>query len=153
MCGNAVLSKLAEARGRIERALSRRKFKNARVMDSVSSTAVQLLFPGTPAFPQMRSFSAVREDELKLDLSLMLTQRDLSWRDRCIRSGWADSSPQGPFNWLMWKCMYVKQKDLVSAVAAAVELTLSPGGIMEDRGIEVDPDLADFEPTMYEGRR
>ena len=53
----------------------------------------------------------------------------------------------------MWKCMYVKQKDLVSAVAAAVELTLSPGGIMEDRGIEGDPDLADFEPTMYEGRR
>ena len=57
----------------------------------------------------------------------MLVRRDDSWTRDVVRFGWADSSPQGGFDWLLFKYREVSKADL-SAIFDAVKLLMTTHG-------------------------
>ena len=83
----------------------------------------------------------------------MLVQRDLTREEPRIWFGWADSSPQVPFDWLLWRYTYVLLRHLWEVVAAACMLVLTTGGVLADRGIDGDVELPEFEEPMHDEKR
>ena len=75
----------------------------------------------------------VRRDDFRLDVALMLMQRDLNYTEAFARFCWSDSSPQGPFDFLMWKELCVRCRDLVTVSQAIHYLQQSIGGVLTTR--------------------
>ena len=87
-------------------------------------------------------FQKVDRDSFKLDLAFMLACRDANARGCFVRFQWADDSPQGPYDWLLWKEMSVAAKHILIVDRAAVFLMQSRGGVLMDvdgHEIPLDP--------------
>ena len=151
--GGASMSERQAAEHRIGQALRQRKFISLRSIQGLYIDSLQLCFPGSDEVSGVEHWATSREDQFRLDMSLMLVQRELTWEEPRIRMAWADSSPQGPFDWFLWRYVYVLLRDLWEATAAAVTLMITPGGVLADRGMEDDPDLPDFEQPMHTDKR
>ena len=67
---------------------------------------------------------------IQIDLAFMLVTRDISF-DRCsFKFGWADSSPQGPFDFLLWKYRQIFSSDLLATAAAMTTLITLAGKVL-----------------------
>ena len=79
------------------------------------------------------------KDLFRIDLAYSMMTRDLRFQECHIRFGWADGSPQGLYDFLIWKYKFVKASDLLRVSAAVAELSLTTGGSLGE-AIESDDD-------------
>ena len=87
--------------------------------------------------PQVHSYFKTWQDLFRIDLAYSMLTRDLRFQECHIRFGWADGSPQGLYDFLIWKYKYVKASDLLCVSEAVAELSLAKGGSL---GEEIDSD-------------
>ena len=135
----AVESPQAKAMRQIRQALLSHHVKNMRSVGIVASHAMSLFFPESEhQLEQKNLMTKVGDDHFKLDLALCLTQRDINFAECFVRFALADSSPQGLFDFMMWKEMMVAVKDLSRVAEAIRYLQTSRGGVLyEDDEQEV----------------
>ena len=131
----AVEGPRTEAMRNIRQALLSFHFKNMKAVKIIASRAWSTFFPESDDLVgggEDRLSQRVREDHFKLDIALMLTQRDINFSECFVRMALADSSPQGAFDFLMWKEIMVPVKDLMRVSEAICFLQTSRGGVLYD---------------------
>ena len=99
---------------------------------------LSLFCPDASHSPSRDSTSKLGRDHFKLDIALMFTNRDINFRQAHVRFAWADSSPQGPFDFLMWRELVVAIADLLTVAKAIRTLQQTYGGVLFDHD---DPDV------------
>ena len=72
--------------------------------------------------------SNTRQDLFRVDIAYCMLIRDFHFQECCIRFGWADGSPQGLYDFLIWKYKFIKAVDLLRASDAVSDLSLTRGG-------------------------
>ena len=110
--------------------------------------ALDMRLPRTEADREASWDSAVRRDHFRLDIALMLMQRDLNYREAFARFAWSDSSPQGPFDFLMWTELCVRTRDLITVAHAIHYLQTCVGGVLYDADEEVPLAMLDRRAEM-----
>ena len=71
-------------------------------------------------------------DQFRVDMAFLLLTRDRGFQQCSVKFAWADASPQGGFDFLLWKHRWVFAKDLLRAAKAMADLTMSVGGALGD---------------------
>ena len=102
-----------------------------------------ITFPGTTEIPDVHARFKTTREQFILDMALAMQRRRETRRDREICFGWADSSPQGSFDWLIFQYRAVKEKHLMEFVQAKHQLSHTKGGAFQPYE---DPDSP--EPTL-----
>ena len=136
--GSAEATRRQRAARAIHEATLQMSLKSTHSLGSVVNDSIQVRFPGTPRCEVTTGKDSVRRAQLKVDISLMLWERNGLWARRHIRWGWADSSPQGGFEWLLWRCRMIAQDDLMIAYDALKTLCVTEGGSLAPRRLAVD---------------
>ena len=150
MRGKARLSNKDEALQDIQQALLTLRFKSSHDMVHVAKSAVEMLYPGTtPSTQNLKADSTTLLNQFRVDLAYLLMTRNENFTTCMLKFAWADASPQGPFDWLLWKHRYVRAQHLLQVVEALTALILSPGGSL---GGEVGAD-AEVPIDTFETRR
>ena len=89
--------------------------------------------------PHVHAYFKMWKDLFRIDLAYSMMTRDLRFQECHIRFGWCDGSPQGLYDFLIWKYKFVKASDLLRVSAAVAELSLTKGGSLGE-AIESDDD-------------
>ena len=119
-----------------------RDIRSTKKLRAVVKQSLSLVFPGTVlATSVVSGQSKARLAQFKLDLAHALAHRDYMWRHGgSVRFGWVDSSPQRPYDWMLFKYKFILKKNIRRAAAAMLALTTSQGGGR--------PSDDDFEPSL-----
>ena len=109
-------------------------------LQKINAQSFLLLCPDAmpEEIPKGRNHSTVAWDRFRLDVALMLTNRDTNYKEPHVRFSWADSSPQGPWDFIMWKELAVALKNILTVARAIVSLQTTRGGVLSDMS---DPDV------------
>ena len=126
----AAESPQAKAMRHIRQALLTHHLKNTMQVATVASYALSIFFPESENLLGQQMQSRLGDDHFRLDLALMLMQRDINFTECFVRFALADSSPQGVFDFMMWKELMVAIKDLVRVAEAIKFLQTSRGGVL-----------------------
>ena len=78
--------------------------------------------------PKLRHVSDLWRNNFKLDMAFCAVIRQETFQERRSRFGLADSSPQGPYDFLLWKYHWVLWKNLIRAADAVALLATTKGG-------------------------
>ena len=138
--GKATVTPEQQAAKDIRQCLLTTHLKSTSDMPHMVSSSLDLVMPGLSA-PELRSPSSVGIDQFKADVSYMLVTRDLNFQRCMLRFGWADSSPQGPHDFFMWKFRYIFADEMSVTVKAMTTLITKPGGCLGG-AIEDDCDIS-----------
>ena len=68
--------------------------------------------------PHVHAHFKTWKDLFRIDLAYSMMTRDLRFQECHIRFGWADGSPHGLYDFLIWKYKFVKASDLLRVSAA-----------------------------------
>ena len=128
--GRAVPSLEQEALGEIKQALLKLHLKSSRELRLVADTALEIVFPGSGMSSQFKVHGRSEWAQFKVDMAYMLVTRDDNFFRRSVKFGWADSSPQGPFDFLLWKNRYIYMTELLATADAMVTLVNTTGGAL-----------------------
>ena len=122
----------ARAMRHIRRALLTHHVKNISLVSVVASHGLSVFFPESEEqVRQQNQSTKIGDDHFRLDVSLMLTMRDINFRECFARFCLADSSPQGMFDFLMFKEITVAVKDLLRVAEAFRFLQTTRGGVLQ----------------------
>ena len=127
--GNAKGSSAQQALQQIRQALIKSHLKSTNELQHVSNTALEVMFPDSNFSCDFRSSMFISWAQFKVDLAFMLVNRDDDFERCSIRFGWSDSSPQGPFDFLVWKHRAIYASELLKVADAMISLVNSPGGV------------------------
>ena len=130
LAGQAVVTPEQEAIKDIRQATLATHLKSTAEMPHLVSSSVDLVMPGSSLAPTLRSPSAMMQSQFKADISYMLCTRDLSFQRCMLRFGWADSSPQGPYDFFLWQFRHIFASELSVTAKAMVTLITTPGGCL-----------------------
>ena len=129
--GSARQSSADEAYREITQALLANHFKSSSDMSHITQASIRMLFPGsTHSLNCLRARTTDRLNQFRVDLAFLLVTRDQSFNTCLLKFAWADSSPQGGFDFLLWKHRYVRARDLLAVAKALADLIRSPGGVL-----------------------
>ena len=128
--GDVVPSDHQRALGEIRQALLKLHLKSDRELRMISNTAIEILFPGSNFACDFRVSGFSDWVQFKVDVAYMLVCRDDDFSRRSIKFGWGDSSPQGPFDILLWKARCIYADQLLEIADAVVKLVNTPGGVI-----------------------
>ena len=136
--GTAAMTKRQDASKLAREALMLTGMKSVAQMRDLVHQALQICFPPTYEAkaaednddkarnddgPLLSGYNRIRTGQFQLDVAYMLVRRDESHRAPCVRWGWGDSSPQGGFDWLLWKYRAVLVANLLTVFRAMRTLT------------------------------
>ena len=109
--GDVVPTDHQRALREIRQALLKLHLKSTRELRSISNTCLEILFPDSNFACDFQGSGFSSWVQFKVDLAYMLVCRDDDFSRCSIKFGWGDSSPQGPFDLLLWKarCIYADQ--------------------------------------------
>ena len=124
--GAAIATPYDTASSKIREGLLALSLNNSSKVHDVVQRSLQIFLPGALA-PMGSGKDTIQQSQFKTDLAFMLVRRDDSWTRDVARFGWADSSPQGGFDWLLFKYREVSKADL-SAIFDAVKLLMTTNG-------------------------
>ena len=142
--GTVVPSERGKAEQEIEQAFMTMRLKSTHDVGSVSASAFRMMFPGSSEPPpENRSRRYVDVNQFRLDLSFMFVMRDLNYRNCIVKFATADSSPQHPFDWLLWKFKWIKAVDLLRAANAMKTLITTAGGALQPKADGDETRLSD----------
>ena len=119
-----------EALGEIKQALLKLHLKSSRELRLVADTALEIVFPGSGMSSQFKVHGRSEWAQFKVDMAYMLVTRDDNFFRRSVKNGWADSSPQGPFDFLFRKNRYIYMTELLATADAMVTLVNTTGGAL-----------------------
>ena len=123
----------------ITQALLTTRLKSPKDISYITKSSVDMLYPGTTApTAVMTNKDTAARDLFRLDLAYLMLTRDENFGTCILKFAWADSSPQGPYDWLLWKHRCVKARDLLTVAKAVSDLIRMPGGVL---GGECGPDV------------
>ena len=114
----------------IQQALLKLHLKSTRELRSISNRAIDILFPDSNFACDFSVSGFSSWVQFKVDLAYMLVCRDDDFSRCSIRFGWGDSSPQGPFDFLLWKARCIYADKLLETADALVQLVNTPGGVL-----------------------
>ena len=107
----ATCSEFQQAQNNIRMALLQIFLKSTTHSKEVIERVFSITFPGTTEIPDVHGRFKTTREQLILDMALCMQRRRETRRDREIRFGWGDSSPQGSFDWFIFKYRAVKEKN------------------------------------------
>ena len=137
----------------MEQATIVRFLKQTAKLQDVLQHSLAFIFPGTKMSNDNQALGMstdmhIHKDQLRMDIALLLTRRELSWDTKQLRYGWSDSSLQGSGDWFLWKYRALKHDDVIEVVDAIRDLTLQKGGCMQPQD-----DDDEFETPMDQPSR
>ena len=142
--GTVVPSERGKAEQEIEQSFMTLRLKSTHDVGSVSTSALRMIFPGSSEPPPVNSSRRyVDVNQFRLDLAFMLVMRDLNDRNCIVKFATADSSPQHPFDWLLWKFKWLKVVDLLRAANAMKTLITTAGGALQPKADGDETRLSD----------
>ena len=139
--GNAVPTREQEALREIKQALLNLHLKSQRELQRVMDSTLDIIFPEWGCCSNFKLHRVSSWAQFKVDMAYIVVTRDESFRRCAVRFGWADASPQGPFDFLMFKCKYIFVSELVKTYEAMITLVNSQGVVLGD-GVGSDEELS-----------
>ena len=139
--GEAHMPSRQKALQNIGQALLTTHVKSKSEMRFVTEKAMKVFFPGTSGNLSMRQTKASSRNLFLVDMAFMLLTRDRGFKECMVKFGWGDSSPQGGFDFLLFKYRYVPVKELLNAAAALKDLIKSRGGSLGG-GFDADDEIS-----------
>ena len=137
--GSAPLSRIQRAGRDVKHALLLTYLKSSKSMHEFSGDILDMVLPGTRRQAELLgSYSQAQRNQFLVDLAYLLVQRDENFQRCLIKFSWADSSPQGRHDFLMWKNRQIEAKNIVRAAELMRFLVTSRGGSL---GGDVDEEV------------
>lgn len=132
-----------------------RDLKSTKKFRDVVKRSISVVFPETELGEGVTAGqSKVRLAQFKLDIAYSLAHRDyLRRHGGSVRFGLVDSSPQRPYDWMLFKYKFILNKDLMRGAAAMLALTTSEGGALSsddnfEPAIGIDEARADANAVL-----
>lgn len=126
---SAHVSPKQQAAKDVKHALMLTYLKSSKSMHEFAGNLCDMVMPGTARQTElMGSYSQAQRNQFLVDLSYLLMVRDESFKTCFIKFSWADSSPQGRHDFLLWKNRQVAAKSLVRASELMRLLVTTRGG-------------------------
>lgn len=127
--GNAQASPKQRAARDVKHALMLTYLKSSKSMHDFTGDILDMVLPGTRQQADvLGSYSQAQRNQFLVDLAYLLMARDENFKRCLIKFSWADSSPQGKHDFLMWKNRQIPAKDIVQAAEHMRLLITSQGG-------------------------
>ena len=102
--------------------------KSVHDLKHLVNASLDIVFPDSTIKAKLKSVKAAWRTQFKVDLSYMMVTRNLNFERCSFKFGWADGSPQGPFDFLLWKYRYILASGLLRTAEAMKTLTTTLGG-------------------------
>ena len=140
--GSAAATEAQIATRQIRHSLLLTYMKSAYISQDVISRILETVLPGGESRAHVLSgYNAAMNNQFKVDLAYLLVTRDLGFQRCMVKFAWTDSSPQGRFDYLLWKYRQIPAKHIVHAVELLYFLVTSNGGVLGD-DIDADTPMA-----------
>ena len=136
--GRALMSERDRDAKDISQALLATHLKSVKDLSHIAKGALQAQFPGSAGASTSRSAHFLSSTQFRIDMAYMLLTRDIGFKNCLLKWAWADSSPQGGHDFMLWKYKYIFAQMLLPVAAALVLLVTTMGGAL---GGEVGEDM------------
>ena len=124
--GRALMSERDRDAKDISQALLATHLKSVKDLSHIAKGALQAQFPGSAGASTSRSAGFLSSTQFRIDMAYMLLTRDIGFKNCLLKWAWADSSPQGGHDFMLWKYKYIFAQMLLPVAMALVLLVTTP---------------------------